>query len=103
MINNLLNWLVARQIRPVLVNWKTTLLGISALIPSLRAIIGDIDSTISLLIGVADGGALDLAQLKLLVGGIGSIIGTALVFAKDGNKSTETSTGETPPRAVPQP
>lgn len=96
MIEKLIAWLFTRQIRPILVNWKTTLLGILALIPSVRAVLGNLEGALNLLVSAADEGALDIAQLKLLVGGIGSIIGAALVFAKDGNKSTETSTGETP-------
>jgi len=101
MLQKLIDWLVSRQLRPILVNWKTTLLGILALIPSLRAILGDLEGALNLLVTAADTGSLDVAQLKLLVGGIGSILGAAFIFAKDGNKSTESSTGETPPKALP--
>lgn len=116
MITKLLNWLVTKNLRPILVNWKTTLLGvlvllasarvgidrIEGLIPTARAIIGNVEAVINVLLGGADGQSIDIATLKVLFSGIGSMIGAAFIFAKDGNKSTETSTGATPPKALPE-
>lgn len=100
MLQKLLNWFVSHQLRPILINWKTTLLGLIALIPSLRLLLDDVTGTLNILVATADGGTIDIVQLKHYIGGIGTIIGILGVVAKDGNKSTEASIGETPPRAI---
>lgn len=86
-MNTLLNWLVTKQLRPVLINWKTTLLGLLILLPNLHEILNNVGGILQVLIGVADGQTLDVEHLKHLAIALGT--GFGLLFARDGNKSSE--------------
>lgn len=99
MLNKLLSWFVAKQLRPVLVNWKTTLLGLIVLLPNIQDIVNHIGELLQVLVGVADGSTFDVEATKIILTKLG--VGFGLIFAKDSNKSTETSTGVTPPKALP--
>lgn len=88
-MNTLISWLVAKQLRPVLVNWKTTLLGLLVLLPNLHEILNNLGGILQVLVGVADGQALDVDHLKALGAALG--VGIGLLFARDGNKSSEDS------------
>ena len=86
-MNSILSWLIAKQLRPVLVNWKTTLLGLIVLLPNLHEILNNLGGILQMLAGVADGQTLDVDHLKTLGAALGAGIG--LLFARDGNKSSE--------------
>ena len=86
-MNSLISWLVAKQLRPVIVNWKTSLLGLLILLPNLHQIIDNFGGILQVLLGVADGQTLDVEHLKLLAAQLGT--GVALIFARDGNKSSQ--------------
>lgn len=96
-MNSLLSWLVAKQLRPVLANWKTSLLGLLILLPNLHAILDNFGGILQVLLGVADGGSLDVDHLKALATALGA--GVALLFARDANKSSEQS-GAADPKAI---
>ena len=93
-MNTLLNWLVTKQLRPVLVNWKTSLLGLLILLPNLHEILANLGGILQVLVGVADGQTLEVERLKQLAIALGT--GTALLFARDGNKSSEASGADMP-------
>ena len=88
-MNTLLNWLLSKQLRPVLVNWKTSLLGLLILLPNLHEILTNFGGILQVLVGVADGQTLEVERLKQLAIALGT--GTALLFARDSNKSSEAS------------
>ena len=93
-MNTLLNWLLSKQLRPVLVNWKTSLLGLLILLPNLHEILTNFGGVLQVLVGVADGQTLEVERLKQLAIALGT--GTALLFARDSNKSSEASGAELP-------
>ena len=88
-MNSIISWLVSKQLRPVLVNWKTSLLGLLVLLPNLHDILNNFGGILQVLAGVADGQTLDVDHLKALATSLGA--GVALIFARDGNKSSEQS------------
>ena len=88
-MNTLLNWLLSKQLRPVLVNWKTSLLGLLILLPNLHEILTNFGGILQVLAGVADGNSLDVEHLKALATALGA--GVALLFARDANKTSEQS------------
>jgi hypothetical protein len=93
-MNSILNWLVTKQLRPVLVNWKTSLVGLLILLPNLQEILANFGGILQVLLGVADGQNLDVEKLKLLATQLGA--GVALLFARDANKSSEQSGTKAP-------
>lgn len=88
-MNSIISWLVAKQLRPVLTNWKTSLAGLLILLPNLHEILSNFGGIIQVLIGVADGTTLDVEHLKALATALGA--GVALLFARDANKNSEQS------------
>ena len=96
-MNAILNWLVTKQFRPVLVNWKTSLVGLLILLPNLHEILANFGGILQVLLGVADGQNLDVEKLKLLATQLGA--GMALLFARDANKSSEQSGSKDPLKA----
>ena len=86
-MNSILSWLISKQLRPVLVNWKTSLVGLLILLPNLHAILDNVGGILQVLVGVADGNTLDVEHLKTLAIALGT--GVGLLFARDGNKSSE--------------
>ena len=94
-MNSIITWLVTKQLRPVLVNWKTSLLGLLILLPNLHEILTNFGGILQVLVGVADGQTLEVERLKQLAIALGT--GTALLFARDSNKSSEAS-GATVPK-----
>lgn len=73
---------VAKKLLPFLVNWKTTLIGVSS-------VAGGIAGLADHLVGVADGKALTFEGLQtwgaMIMAGIG------LIFARDADKSSQDS------------
>ena len=65
-MNDSLPWFVTKQLRPVLVNWKTSLVGLLILLPNLHEILTNFGGILQVLLGVADGQNLDVEKLKLL-------------------------------------
>lgn len=96
-MNSIISWLVAKQLRPVLTNWKTSLLGLLLLLPNLHEILANFGGILQVLIGVADGTTLDVDHLKALATAMGA--GIALLFARDANKSSEAS-GASEPKSI---
>lgn len=96
-MNSLISWLIAKQLRPVLANWKTTLAGLLILLPNIQEILGNLGGILQVFLGVADGGALDVERLKALAIALGA--GVALIFARDANKNSETS-GAAEPKTI---
>lgn len=96
-MNTILSWLVAKQLRPVLTNWKTSLAGLLILLPNLHEILSNFGGILQVLVGVADGQALDVEHLKALATALGA--GVALLFARDANKSSEQS-GAVDPKTI---
>lgn len=96
-MNAIISWLVAKQLRPVLANWKTSLLGLLILLPNLHGILENFGGILQVLVGVADGTSLDVEHLKALATALGA--GVALLFARDANKNSEQS-GVTPPKSI---
>lgn len=88
-MNALISWLIAKQLRPVVVNWKTSLLGLLILLPNVQDILANFGGILQVLLGVADGGSLDVDRLKALAIALGA--GVALIFARDANKNSEKS------------
>ena len=93
-MNTIISWLVAKQLKPVLVNWKTTLLGLIVLLPHLHDILNNFGGILQVLVGVADGQTLDVDNLKTLAAMLGA--GLGLLFARDGDKSSEDNGVRTP-------
>jgi hypothetical protein len=96
-MNSILSWLVAKQLRPVLTNWKTSLLGLLVLLPNLHDILNNLGGILQVLAGVADGQSLDVEHLKGLATALGA--GVALLFARDANKTSEQS-GAAEPKTI---
>lgn len=96
-MNAIISWLVTKQLRPVLTNWKTSLAGLLILLPNLHAILDNLGGILQVLVGVADGTTLDVEHLKALATALGA--GIALLFARDANKSSEES-GAVPPKTI---
>ena len=88
-MNSIISWLVTKQLRPVLVNWKTSLVGLLILLPNLHDILDNLGGILQVLVGVANGQTLDVDHLKTLAAALGA--GVGLLFARDGNKSSEQS------------
>lgn len=88
-MNSIISWLVTKQLRPVLTNWKTSLAGLLILLPHVNEILSNFGGIIQVLIGVADGTKLDVEHLKALATALGA--GVALLFARDANKNSEQS------------
>ena len=88
-MNSIISWLVAKQLRPVLTNWKTSLLGLTVLLPNLHDIINNLGGILQVLTGVADGQTLDVDHLKALAAALGA--GVGLLFAHDGSNSAAAS------------
>jgi hypothetical protein len=89
LMNKIIEWIVSKQLKPVLKSWKTTLLGLSILLPNAHDILTNFGGILQVLIGVADGGTVDVDKLKTLAIALGA--GVALLFSRDANKSTEDS------------
>jgi len=96
-MNSILSWLVTKQLRPVLTNWKTSLLGLLILLPNLHTILDNLGGILQVLVGVADGNSLDVEHLKALATALGA--GVALLFARDANKSSVQS-GVADPKTI---
>ena len=96
-MNSIVSWFVAKQLRPVLTNWKTSLLGLLVLLPNLHAILDNFGGILQVLVGVADGATLDVEHLKALATALGA--GVALLFARDANKNSEQS-GAVEPKTI---
>ena len=73
-----MNW-VSKKILPFLLNWKTTLAGVSLILHGCSAIV-------QALLDVTEGTSLTLESLQLAVGEI--IAGAGLIAARDANKSS---------------
>jgi hypothetical protein len=75
--------IVLKKLLPFLINWKTTLLGISM-------VAGGIGSLAEHLHKATDGHPLSLEAFQM--GGAAIIGGFGLIFARDANKSSQDST-----------
>ncbi len=81
-MKSIIDYLVSRQLRPILVNWKTSLAGVALLL----AESGKIVATLS---AVASGESLDLDALGSLTVSIPMAVG--LIMGRDANISSQES------------
>lgn len=74
---------VAKKLLPFLVNWKTTLLGVSM-------VAGGVGGLADHLVGVAEGKPLTFESIQIELAAIAA--GVGLIVARDADKSSQDST-----------
>jgi hypothetical protein len=81
-MKSIIDYLVSKQLRPVLVNWKTTLAGVALLLAESGKIVAAFSA-------VANGDGLDLESLGTLTVNVPIAVG--LILGRDANVSSQES------------
>lgn len=84
LISRIMNSFLSKKLRPFLTNWKTSLAGVVLFLDGTTNVISETVVLLNHLIGVADGGDLNLTSVKATVASIAAA--AIALFAKDGDK-----------------